>query len=91
MLSMNVETGQICPYVCSHLFRQEATDALWLETYMSSAIRSILYADDESYRITGYRRLNPILNPYAERRFIDAVQKLFSNGIPCFSTINSKM
>jgi Chs5-Arf1p-binding protein BUD7/BCH1 len=43
-------------------------------------IRSILYADDESYRITGYRRLNPIPNTEAERRFLDATEKLFHLG-----------
>ena len=48
---------------------------------MSSVIRSILYADDESYRITGYRRLNPIPNREAERRFLDAAEKLFHLGI----------
>jgi Chs5-Arf1p-binding protein BUD7/BCH1 len=60
--------------------RQEATDALWLETYMSGVIRSILYADDEAYRITGYRRLNPIPNTETERRFLDATERLFSLG-----------
>ena len=43
-------------------------------------IRSILYADDESYRITGYRRLNPIPNQEAERRFLDAAERLFPQG-----------
>jgi hypothetical protein len=62
--------------------RQEATETLWLETYVSSMIRSLLYADDESYRITGYRRLNPIPNKEAERRFLDAAGRLFSQGTP---------
>jgi len=44
-------------------------------------IRAILYADDESYRITGYRRLNPVPNKEAERRFLDAAERLFSQGI----------
>ena len=61
--------------------RQDATDALWLETYVSSTIRAILYADDESYRITGYRRLNPIPNKAAERRFLDAAERLFPQGL----------
>ena len=43
-------------------------------------IRSILYADDESYRITGYRRLNPIPNISAERRFLEAAARLFPLG-----------
>jgi len=47
---------------------------------MSSIVRSILYADDESYRITGYRRLNPIHNKDAERRLIEAAERLFPSG-----------
>ena len=43
-------------------------------------IRSLLYADDESYRITGYRRMNPVPNPDAERRFLEAAEKLFAKG-----------
>jgi hypothetical protein len=43
-------------------------------------IRAILYADDESYRITGYRRLSPITNIPAERRFLEAATRLFSSG-----------
>ena len=43
-------------------------------------IRAILYADDESYRITGYRRLNPVPNKGAERRFLDAAERLFPQG-----------
>lgn len=67
--------------------RQEATETLWLETYMSSMIRSLLYADDESYRITGYRRLTPIPNKDAERRFVDAAERLFPLGIRILSSI----
>jgi len=43
-------------------------------------IRSLLYADDESYRITGYRRMNPVPNKDAERRFLEAAERLFSQG-----------
>jgi Chs5-Arf1p-binding protein BUD7/BCH1 len=63
--------------------RQEATELLWLETYVSGIIRSILYADDEAYRITGYRRLNPVPNKAAEKRFLEAAARLFVNGIAC--------
>lgn len=45
-------------------------------------IRAILYADDESYRITGYRRISPIPNIPAERRFLEAATRLFSSGTP---------
>jgi len=47
---------------------------------MSSMIRSLVYADDEAYRITGYRRLNPFPNKDAERRFLDAAERLFPSG-----------
>jgi len=78
---MIVEIGTPLPQIGTDVVRrQEATDRLWLETYMSSMIRSILYADDESYRITGYRRLNPIPNKDAERRFLEAAAKLFPLG-----------
>ena len=50
-------------------------------------IRSILYADDESYRITGYRRLNPIPNKEAERRLIEAAERLFPSGTITYTTL----
>ena len=75
------ERGNKSPLqMISLIARQDATDELWTETYLSSVIRSILYADDESYRITGYRRMNPIPNKAAERRFLDAAERLFSSG-----------
>ena len=54
-------------------------------------IRSLLYADDESYRITGYRRLNPFPNPEAERRFLEAAERLFPSGIPLKSDFNGRL
>src|SRR5271169_3242426 len=76
----------------SLIARQEATDELWQETYLSSIVRSILYADDESYRITGYRRLNAIPNKAAERRFLDAAERLFSSGaISSQSSFNGRL
>jgi hypothetical protein len=42
--------------------------------------RSILYADDEGYRITGYRRQNPVPNIPAENRFLEAAARLFPSG-----------
>ena len=54
-------------------------------------IRAILYADDESYRITGYRRLNPVPNKEAERRFLDAAERLFSQGITPTTRFNVLM
>jgi len=54
-------------------------------------VRSLLYADDESYRITGYRRLNPIHNQDAERRFLDAAEKLFPFGITISKMIDFRL
>ena len=54
---------------------------------MSSMIRSLLYADDEAYRITGYRRLNPFPNKDSERRFLEAAERLFSSGTTLILTL----
>jgi hypothetical protein len=61
--------------------RHEATPALWQETYMSALLRAIRYADDASYRLAGYRKLDPITTPEAEIRFLKAAEALFSKGV----------
>ena len=60
--------------------RHEATAALWQETYMSALLRAIRYADDASYRLAGYRKLDPITTPEAEIRFLKAAEALFFKG-----------
>ncbi|KAF9188645.1 hypothetical protein BGZ50_001224 [Haplosporangium sp. Z 11] len=60
--------------------KQEATAAIWQETYVSAMLRSILYSDDASYRIPGFRKLDPIPDVDAEKRFFEAAEQLFFRG-----------
>jgi hypothetical protein len=64
--------------------KREATDDLWLETYLCAILRAFSYADDGSgetvKKIVGVRRFNPIPNPDSEHRFFEAAEKLFFNG-----------
>ncbi|KAF8941812.1 hypothetical protein BGZ47_007162 [Haplosporangium gracile] len=60
--------------------RQEATAAIWQETYMSAMLRSILYSDDANYRIPGFRKLDPIPDVSAQKRFFEAAEQLFFKG-----------
>ncbi|KAG0216425.1 hypothetical protein BGX31_000608, partial [Mortierella sp. GBA43] len=57
--------------------RQEATAAIWLETYVSAMLRAILYSDDPNYRIPGFRKLDPVPDVEAEKRFFEAAEQLF--------------
>lgn len=60
--------------------RHEATPELWQETYLSALLRAICYADDASYRLAGFRKLDPITSPEAEQRFLEAAEALFFKG-----------
>ncbi|TIB17325.1 hypothetical protein E3P89_00064 [Wallemia ichthyophaga] len=60
--------------------RHELNSSLWLETYLSAHLRSILYADDPSYKLYGYRKYSPIPKPEDEERFIAACAQLFDKG-----------
>ncbi|KAG0273183.1 hypothetical protein BGZ95_010993 [Linnemannia exigua] len=60
--------------------RQEATAAIWQETYMTAMLRSILYSDDANYRIPGFRKLDPIPDVSAQKRFFEAAEQLFFKG-----------
>ena len=60
--------------------RHEATADLWQETYLSALLRAIRYADDASYRLAGYRKLDPITTLEAEQRFLQAADALFFKG-----------
>ncbi|KAH8551744.1 Chs5p-Arf1p-binding proteins-domain-containing protein [Umbelopsis sp. PMI_123] len=66
--------------VDTHGERHEATNQMWLETYLSACVRAILFADDGNYRIAGYRKLDPIPNVGSEARFLDAAHNLFDKG-----------
>ena len=58
----------------------EPTPAMWQETYVSALLRAIRYADDPSYRLAGYRKLDPITTPEAEQRFLEAAEAVFFRG-----------
>ncbi|KAF9356918.1 hypothetical protein BGX26_004550 [Mortierella sp. AD094] len=60
--------------------RQEATAAIWQETFITAMLRSILYSDDANYRIPGFRKLDPIPDVDAEKRFFEAAEQLFFKG-----------
>ncbi|BEI86246.1 hypothetical protein CcaverHIS002_0605330 [Cutaneotrichosporon cavernicola] len=58
----------------------EATPEIWQETYLAALLRAIRYADDASYRLAGYRKLDPITSIEGEVRFLKAAEELFFNG-----------
>ncbi|BEJ01799.1 hypothetical protein CcaverHIS631_0604810 [Cutaneotrichosporon cavernicola] len=60
--------------------RHEATPEIWQETYLAALLRAIRYADDASYRLAGYRKLDPITSIEGEVRFLKAAEELFFNG-----------
>ncbi len=47
---------------------------------MSALLRAIRYADDASYRLAGYRKLDPITSLEGEMRFLEAAEALFFKG-----------
>jgi Chs5-Arf1p-binding protein BUD7/BCH1 len=63
--------------------RHDATPELWQETCLSALLRAILYTDDPSYKLIGYRKLDPITSPEGELRFLQAAEALFMKGL-CF-------
>jgi tetratricopeptide (TPR) repeat protein len=60
--------------------RHEATPEIWQETYVSALLRAILYSDDPTYGLDGYRKLDPITSPESEIRFLQAAEALFAKG-----------
>lgn len=64
--------------------KREATEDLWLETYLCGVLRAFSYADDGSgetiKKIIGVRRFNPVTSTDAEHRFFEAAERLFFNG-----------
>ncbi|KZS97343.1 chaps-domain-containing protein [Sistotremastrum niveocremeum HHB9708] len=60
--------------------RHEATPQIWTETYLSALLRAILYTDDTSYKLVGYRKLEPIRTQEDELRFLAAAEALFPKG-----------
>lgn len=48
--------------------------------YLCALLRAILYADDQNYKIAGYRKLDPIRNLEDEVRFLSAAEACYSKG-----------
>lgn len=64
--------------------KRVASEALWLETFLSGVLRAYAYADDGGgdsiKRIIGVRRFDPIMNTEVEHKFLDAAERLFFKG-----------
>lgn len=60
--------------------RHEATPEIWQETYVSAILRAVLYSDDPTYTLEAYRKLDPIITPEDEIRFLQAAEALFMKG-----------
>jgi hypothetical protein len=64
--------------------KRDASDLLWLETYLCSVLRAYSYADDGSgdtiRKIMGVRRFNPVTSTETEHRFLQAAEALFFRG-----------
>jgi len=65
--------------------QREASEALWLETFLCGVLRAYAYADDGSgdaiKKIVAVRRFDPIVNTELEHKFLDAAERLFSKGM----------
>lgn len=59
--------------------RRASSEDMWIETYLSGMLRSLLYADNESFYTNCCRKLDPLTqgNP---ARFFEAVKRLFRAG-----------
>lgn len=60
--------------------KDNPTPEMWLETFVCAMLRALLYSDDANYRLTGWRKVDPIPDIDIETKFLDAVAKLFSKG-----------
>lgn len=61
--------------------KKPATDAIWNQAFMSTMIRSLVLADDESLNYIAYwRRLNPLQQPEVAAKFYDVFESLFFRG-----------
>lgn len=60
--------------------RHPLSPRLWTEVYLSALLRAILYADDATYRLAGYRKVDPIKTLEDEVRFLAAAEQCFTQG-----------
>lgn len=59
--------------------RRANSEQMWLETYLSGMLRSLLYADNDAFYANCCRKLDPISSNNSAR-FYDAVKRLFYAG-----------
>ena len=75
--------------------KREASENLWLETFLCGVLRAYSYSDDGSgeaiRKIVAVRRFNPITNTELEHRFLDAAERLFFKGISCGGSRMSRL
>lgn len=57
-----------------------ADESLWLETYMSAALRAVLLKDSDAYFIEMCRHENPLASPEDVDRFYSAFEQLYLRG-----------
>ncbi|KAK9765435.1 bud site selection protein [Basidiobolus ranarum] len=73
--------GGVSSYVVNQKGEKlEAKAEIWHETHISSILRSFLYSDDENYRLSGLRKIDPISNLNAEKRFLESAEQVFFKG-----------
>lgn len=60
--------------------KENPSNQMWLETYLCSILRAILYSDDTSYNLSGWRKLDPLADADLEQKFLDAAEQLFDSG-----------
>lgn len=69
--------------------KRSATEKIWLETFLSAMVRSLIYADDDEYYVSCCRRLSPLTGKEVATKFFDAFRQLFFAGpsLGCASEI----
>lgn len=64
--------------------KREASDDIWLETFLCGVLRAYSYADngggDVIKKIVAVRRFDPITSTELEHKFLEAAEKLFFKG-----------
>ncbi|VEU23953.1 DEKNAAE105146 [Brettanomyces naardenensis] len=63
--------------------KQVETDRLWLQTYVSSMVRALVTADNDSSDFTSVveiRKINPLLTKEGTDLFLDGFEQLFFEG-----------
>jgi tetratricopeptide (TPR) repeat protein len=73
------------------LFRHDISPKMWTETYLSGVLRAILYSNEESFRISGYVRLNPIPNLENESKLTKGLTLGSKPEVQIATTVNNHL